>query len=47
MANRNLTADVIASEALMILDNNLVMGKLVHRAEDEFSKSVNGYKVGR
>jgi hypothetical protein len=46
MANRHLTADVIASEAVMILDNNLVMGKLVHRAEDEFSKSVNGYKVG-
>ena len=25
MANRTLTADIIAAEALMILDNNLVM----------------------
>ena len=30
----------------MILDNNLVMANLVHRAEDEFSKSVNGFRVG-
>jgi hypothetical protein len=46
MANRTLTTDVIAAEALMILDNNLVMANQVHRAEDEFSKSVNGYRVG-
>jgi hypothetical protein len=45
MANRTLTADIIAAEALMILDNNLVMSNLVHRAEDEFS-TVNGYRVG-
>ena len=45
MANRTLTADIIAAEALMILDNNLVMANLVHRAEDEFT-TVNGYRVG-
>jgi FlaG/FlaF family flagellin (archaellin) len=45
MANRTLTADIIAAEALMILDNNLVMSNLVHRAEDEFT-TVNGYRVG-
>jgi hypothetical protein len=46
MANRTLTADIIASEALAILDNSLVMGKNVFRAEGEFSKSVNGYRAG-
>jgi hypothetical protein len=46
MANRQLTADIIASEAIAILDNSLVMGKNVYRAEGEFSKSVNGYRVG-
>jgi FlaG/FlaF family flagellin (archaellin) len=45
MANRTLTADIIAAEALMILENNLVMSNLVHRAEDEFT-TVNGYRVG-
>jgi hypothetical protein len=45
MANRTLTADIIAAEALMILDNNLVMSNLVHRAEDEYT-TVNGYRVG-
>ncbi len=30
----------------MVLDNNLVMANQVHRAEDEFSKMVNGYKPG-
>lgn len=47
MSNTTLTADIIAKEALMILDNNCVMGSLVHRGyEDEFAKKVNGYTVG-
>ncbi|HZP68375.1 MAG TPA: P22 phage major capsid protein family protein [Pseudolabrys sp.] len=45
--NAILTPSVIAKEALMRLDNNLVMGKLVNRAyEDEIAKPVNGYKKG-
>ena len=47
MANTTLTADIIAKEAVMILENNCVMPKLVHRGyEKEFDKQVNGYKVG-
>lgn len=47
MANSILTVDVIAKEALMILDNNLVMSKLVHRAhESEFGNAMNGYESG-
>jgi hypothetical protein len=47
MANTTLTADIIAAEALMILEDNCVMGGLVHRGyEEEFSKKVNGYTVG-
>lgn len=47
MSNEVLTPDIIASEALRVLDNNLVMAKLVHRDYDsEFNKSINGYKVG-
>ena len=47
MANTTLTADIVAKEALMILENNLVMANNVHRAhEDEFDKKINGYKVG-
>jgi len=47
MSNTTLTADIIAAEALEILDNNCVMGKLVHRGyEEEFDKKVNGYTVG-
>lgn len=47
MAHTLLTTDIIAKEALMILDNNLVMSKLVHRAhESEFTNAVNGYEVG-
>ena len=47
MANTTLTADIIAKEAIMILDNELVMAKKVFRGyENEFDKSVNGYKVG-
>lgn len=47
MANVKLTADVIASEALMLLDNNLVMANQVYRGyESEYSTNVNGYKKG-
>jgi hypothetical protein len=47
MANTTLTADIIAKEAVMILENNMVMGGLVYRGyEEEFSKKVNGYEVG-
>lgn len=47
MSNTTLTADIIAMEAVKILENNLVMGNLVHRGyEEEFSKKINGYTVG-
>lgn len=47
MANAVITADIIAKEAVMILDNELVMAKKVFRGyEDDFSKKVNGYKAG-
>jgi len=47
MSNTTLTADIVAAEALRILENNCVMGGLVHRGyEEEFSKKVNGYTVG-
>lgn len=47
MANTTLTADIIAKEALTILENELGWIKRLHRAhEDEFSSNVNGYKVG-
>jgi hypothetical protein len=47
MSNTTLTADIIAAEALEILENNLVMGKLVHRGyEEEFDKRINGYTPG-
>ena len=47
MSNTTLTADIIAAEAITILDNELVMAKQVFRGyENEFSKNINGYKVG-
>ena len=47
MANTTLTADIIAKEALNILDNELGVLKTFHRAhENEFTNKVNGYKVG-
>src|SRR3954470_24627098 len=47
MPNSVLTPSVIAKEALMLLENNLVLGTLVNRAyEDEMQKPVNGYKKG-
>ena len=47
MSNTTLTADIIAKEAVAILENNCVAGKLVYRGyENEFDKNINGYKVG-
>jgi len=47
MANTALTADIIAREALVMLENNLgVLGTFYRAHEDEFAKTVNGYKVG-
>lgn len=47
MPNTTLTADIIAKEALAVLENELGWMSKIHRAhEDEFSNSVNGYKVG-
>lgn len=47
MANTTLTADIIAKEALMILNNELGVLNTLYRAhESEFSNSVNGYKIG-
>lgn len=45
--NTILTNDIIAKEALMILENEMVFANLVHRGyEDEFNKNVNGYTPG-
>src|SRR6478609_1326283 len=42
-----LTADIIAREAVMILENNVVAGSCVYRGyEDEYDKNINGYKIG-
>lgn len=47
MSNTTLTADIIAKEALAILDNELGWLGRIHRAfEDEFEHKVNGYKIG-
>jgi ribosomal 50S subunit-recycling heat shock protein len=47
MANATLSIDVIAKEALMHLDNNLVAAKLVHRGhESDFGNAMNGYEAG-
>lgn len=47
MSNNTLTANIIAKEAVMQLDNHLVMGRQVFRGyEEEFTKNVNGYEVG-
>lgn len=47
MANSVLTIDVIAKEALMILDNELRAAKAVHRGfESEFGNAKNGYQAG-
>lgn len=47
MTQTTLTADIVAKEALAILDNELGWLGKIHRAhESEFSQAVNGYKVG-
>lgn len=47
MSNTTLTADVIAKEALAILENDLGVLGTFHRAmEDEYDSTVNGYKKG-
>lgn len=47
MGNTTLTADVIAKASLALLENELGwVNKLYRAPEEEFSKSVNGYKVG-
>ena len=47
MSNTTLTADVIAKEAVAILETELLMAKLCYRGyENEFDNKVNGYKVG-
>ena len=39
MTNTLLTPNIIAKEALIVLENNLVLGNLVHRDfSDEFTK---------
>ncbi len=47
MPNTTLTADIIAKEAIMVLENNCVMANLVYRGyEKEFDNNINGYEVG-
>lgn len=47
MANSVLTNDIIAKEALMVLENELVFAGLVHRGyQDEFKNRTNGYATG-
>ena len=48
MADRILTADVIAKVALAVLENELGWVKELYRAhESEFTETVNGYKKGQ
>ena len=47
MPNTVLNPQIIASTAVRILENELVMGSRVYRGyEEEFDKKVNGYEVG-
>lgn len=47
MSNTTLTADVVAKEALLMLENELGVLDTIHRAhEDEFKSEVNGFKKG-
>jgi hypothetical protein len=47
MPNTTLTADVIAKESLLLLENELGVLDTFHRAhEEEYSETVNGYKKG-
>ena len=48
MANTFLTPDIIAKEALMVLENNLVMAGLVHRDySPEFAKVGDNPQAGK
>lgn len=47
MSNAVKTVSMIAKEAIMILENELVAAKLVHRGYDEeYGRNPNGYKIG-
>lgn len=47
VTNTLLTPSIIAKEALRLLDNNLVLGSLVHRGyESEFDRKPSGHKIG-
>src|SRR5262249_18348846 len=47
MPNTILNPNIIAMEAVAVLENELVMGSRVYRGyEEDFSKKVNGYDVG-
>ena len=47
MSNTTLTADIVGKAALAIVENQLGWVNQLYRApEEEFSKNVNGYKVG-
>lgn len=47
MSNTTLTSDIIAKEALVVLENELgFVGTLYRAPEEEFEKKVNGYEVG-
>ena len=47
MSNSLLSINVIAKEALMVLENELVAAKSVHRGlESEFGNAKNGYQTG-
>lgn len=47
MSNSVLTIDTIATAAVAILDNELVMAKQVYRGlESEFTNTINGYEKG-
>ena len=47
MANRIITPSMVAKEAVLMLDNELVMASKVNRDyEEEFDKKPNGYSVG-
>lgn len=47
MSNTVLTIDTIATAAVAVLDNELVMAKQVYRGlESEFTNAINGYEIG-
>lgn len=47
MSNTTLTADIVAKESLVVLENELGFINTLYRApESEFEKKVNGYEVG-